>query len=135
MRLMSLLCGELRSGRIKTSFENVKAFINREDVDCNNCSISNTSLENIRVDISAIKGKFNAGMSKTLVNMGFKTPFMRVKEWEFEQLFEENNFIITGYFHDATDTTVYIKGELKGLDDTEAPSDEICKELLKALAD
>lgn len=135
MRLMSLSCGELRSGRIKTTFEQVKSFINREDVDCNDCSISNTSLDNIRVDASVIKGKFNAGMSETLVKMGFKTPFMRVEEWEFEQLFEENNFAITGYFHDATDTTVYIKGELKGLDDTKAPSDEICKELLKALAE
>ena len=131
---MSLTCGEIRDNRLKTSFDKVKSFINRDDVDCNDCSISSISLDNIRVDSSVIKGKFNAGMSPTLVNMGFKTPFMRVEEWEFEQLFDDNNFSITGYFHDATDTTVYIKGELKGLYETENPSDEIYKELVKSLA-
>lgn len=131
---MSLTCGEIRDNRLRTSFDKVKAFINRDDVDCNDCSISSTSLDNIRVDSSVIKVKFNAGMSPTLVNMGFKTPFMRVEEWEFEQLFEENNFAITGYFHDATDTTVYIKGELKGLYNKEAPADEIYKVLLDVMS-
>lgn len=131
---MSLTCGEIRDNRLRTSFDKVKAFINRDDVDCNDCSISSISLDNIRVDSSAIKGKFNAGMSPTLVTMGFKNPFMRVEEWEFEQLSDDNNFSITGYFHDATDTTVYIRGELKGLYGTENPADEIYKELVKSLA-
>lgn len=132
---MSLKCGEIRNNRLKTSFDKVKAFINRDDVDCNDCSISNTSLCNVTVDQSVIKGKFNAGMSPKLVNMGFKTPFMRVEEWEFEQLFDDNNFSITGYFHDATDTTVYIRGKLKGLYETEYPCDEIYKKLVKSLTD
>lgn len=132
---MSLTCGEIRDNRLRTSFDKVKAFINRDDVDCNDCSISSISLGNIRVDSSAIKGKFNAGMSPTLVSIGFKTPFMKISVWEFEQLYGDNNFSITGYFHDLADTTVYIKGELKGLYETENPSDEIFKELAKSLAE
>lgn len=131
---MSLKCGEIKDNRSKTSFDKVKAFISRNDVDCNDCSISSTSLDNVRVDSSVIKGKFSAGMSRTFVNMGLKTPFMRVEEWEFEQLYDDNNFSITGYFHDATDTTVYIRGELKGLYETEHPCDEIYEELVKSLA-
>ena len=131
---MSLTCGEVRNNRTKTSFDKVRAFINREDVDCNDCSISSTSLDNIRVDASVIKGKINAGMSPTCVKKGFKTPFMRVEEWEFEQLFDDNNFSITGYFRDETDTTVYINGELRGLYETEYPCDEIYEELVKSLA-
>lgn len=130
---MSKICEESRIGVMPTTFEKVKTFINQENVDCNNCSISNTSLDNISVSQEAIKGKFNCGMSETLQKMGFKTPFMRVKRWEFQPLFGNKNFEIIGCFDDATETTVYIRGFMSGYENTDCTVDEECKALVEAL--
>lgn len=130
---MSKVCEESRIGAMPTTFEKVKAFINQENVDSYDCSISNTSLDNISVSKETIKGKFNSGMSETLQKMGFKTPFMRVKRWEFEPLFEDRNFEIIGYFDDATETTVYIRGFMSGYENTDCTVDEECKVLVEAL--
>lgn len=130
---MSKICEESRLGAMPTTFEKVKAFINQENVDCYDCSISNTSLDNISVSKESIKGKFNCGMSETLQKMGFKTPFMRVKRWKFEPLFGDRNFEIIGYFDDATETTVYIRGFMSGYENTDCTVDEECKVLVGAL--
>lgn len=130
---MSKVCEKSRTGAMQTNFEKVKAFINRGDVDCNDCSISNTSLDNISVTSESIKGRINAEMSKTLQKMGFKTPFMKVKRWIFQSLYDNKNFEIIGYFDDATETTVYIRGFLNGYGNTENPADEENKALIEAL--
>lgn len=130
---MSKICEESRIGAMPTTFEKVKAFINQENVDSYDCSISNTSLDNISVSQEAIKGKFNCEMSETLQKMGFKTPFMKVKRWEFEPLFSNRNFEIIGYFDDATETTVYIRGFMSGYENTDCTVDKECRALVEAL--
>lgn len=130
---MSKICEESRVGKMPTTFEKVKIFINQKNVDCNDCSVSNILLDNISVPQKNIKRIINAEMSEELQKIGFKTPFMRVQRWEFEPLFDDRNFEIIGYFDDATETTVYIRGFMSGYENTDCTVDEECRALVEAL--
>lgn len=125
------ICREERKTGFITNFEKVKKFINREDVVLCDCSISSTTLDNLTTTEEAVKGKFNTGMSEILVEMGFKTPFMRIEEFEFTQLFDQDNqFYIVGYFNDEVNTTLYINGKFTSEISTKDISILLLEELL-----